>query len=181
MPALLQQQRRCGAKSQRPRGYILLLVMVFLLLLAVLAATALRVSALEFRLAGNDQFREQALQQALGIARALALNPAHFPLDLAVGDSLCGEGATCTRPVLPAAPSGHAPPGGSTLDYRITRRGPPLAPVPDFRLPQARASGASGWQAASFEVQVSIDGTEVGLGSAQVVQGVALLVPAQSS
>lgn len=154
--------------------------MVFLLLLALIAGTALRVSALEFRMAGNDQFREQALQQALGVARALAVNPAHFPLDLAVGDSLCGEGSACARPVLPAAPAGHAAPSGGALDYRITRRGPPLAPVPDFRLPRARVSGASGWQAARFEVQVSIDGTGVGLGSARVVHGVALLVPALS-
>lgn len=179
MPAPLQIQRRCRATAQWSGGYILLLVMVFLLLLAVIAATALRVSALDFRMAGNDQFREQALQQALGIARALAVNPAYFPLDLAVGDSLCGQDSACARPVLPAAPAAYAPPEGSVLNYRITRHGPLLAPVPDFRLSQARASGAGGWQAANFEVQVAIDGTAVGLGSAQVVQGVALLVPAQ--
>lgn len=154
--------------------------MVFLLMLAVLAGTALRVSALEFRMAGNDQFREQALQQALGVAQALAVNPQHFPLDLGVGESLCGAGSTCARPVLPPAPMADALPEGTVLDYRITRRGPLFAPVPDLRLAEAQASGASGWRAASFEVQVAIDGTALGLGSARVVQGMALLLPTDS-
>ncbi len=180
MPSVLKWQRLCCAERQRAGGYILLLVMVFLLLLAVLAVTALRVSALEFRMAGNDQFREQALQQAQGITQALAANPAHFPLDLAVGDSLCSQGSACARPVLSAATPTYAPTEGTVMDYRIIRRGPALAPVPDFRLPPAQASGASGWRAASFEVQVAIDGTAVGLGSAQLVQGVALLVPSES-
>lgn len=154
--------------------------MVFLLLLAVIAGTALRVSALEFRMAGNDQFREQALQRALGIAQALAVNPQHFPLDLGVGDSLCGAGSSCARPVLPAVPTADTLPAGTVLDYSITRRGPLLAPVADLRLAEASASGASGWRAASFEVQVAIDGTALGLGSARVVQGVALLLPVES-
>ena len=171
---------RSGAKPRDSRGYVLLLVMVFLLLLAMLAATALRVSALEFRMAGNDQFREQALQQAQGIARVLAVTPAHFPLDLAVGDSLCGQGQSCPQPILPPVPSTQTLPEGAALDYRITRRGPPLGPVAEFRLPQARASGAGGWRVANFEVQVTIDGAAVGLGSARVVQGVALLVPVES-
>ncbi len=162
---------------QREPGYILLLVMLFLLLLAVIAGTVLRVSALEFRMAGNDQFREEALQQARGVAQSLAANPAHFPLDLAVGDSLCGEAAACPRPVLATPAALHTLPGNVSRDYRVTRLGPLLAPAPPLRLPQAEASGATGWRLASYEVQVAIDGTPAGLGSAEVVLGVALLVP----
>jgi hypothetical protein len=161
-------------------GYILLLVMVFLLLLAVIAGTALRVSALEFRMAGNDQFREQALQQALGVAQALAVKPEHFPLDLEPGESLCATSASCTRPILPAVPMADALPPGTVLQYSITRRGPLFAAVPELRLAEARASSASGWRAAHFEVQVVIDGNAPGLGSARVVQGVALLLPLES-
>jgi hypothetical protein len=175
-----QQPGPYRAQEQCSGGYILLLVMVFLLMLAVMAGTALRVSALEFRMAGNDQFREQALQQALGVAQALAVNPQHFPLDLGVGDSLCSASSTCARPVLPPAPMAEALPEGTVLDYSITRRGPLFAPVPDLRRAEARASGSSGWRTASFEVQVAIDGTALGLGSARVVQGVALLLPADS-
>ena len=159
-------------------GYILFLVMLFLLLLGVIAGTVLRLSALEFRMAGNEQVREQALQQARGIARALASNPVHFPLDLAVGDSLCPETAACARPVLAAAPAGNSLPEEVSLDYRVTRLGPLLAPAPALRLQQAEVSGATGWRLASYEVQVVIEGTQVGLGSARVAQGVALLVPA---
>lgn len=174
-----QKPVRCRVKQSSSGGYILLLVMVFLLLLAVIAGTSLRVGALEFRLAGNDQFREQALQQALGIAEALAARPALFPLDLPVGHSLCGPDSSCAQPILPPSPAGHALPEGSVLDYRITRRGPLFAPFAELRLPQALASDASGWRAASFEVQVAIDGVAAGLGRAEVVQGVALLVPTE--
>ncbi|MEQ9465431.1 MAG: hypothetical protein RJQ10_17350 [Haliea sp.] len=177
MPCEQDPQPAGCATVQGDPGYILLLVMVFLLLLALIAGTVLRVSALEFRMAGNDQFREQALQQARGIAQALAANPAHFPLDLAVGDSLCGEGTACARPILSAAPAGHSLPENVVVDYRITRMGPRLAPAPGLRLPQAEVSGVAGWRVANFEVQVAIDGSPVALGSARVVQGVALLVP----
>lgn len=178
VPARQHQRPRCRSTLWCSGGYILLLVMVFLLLLAVIAGASLRISALEFRLAGNDQFREQALQQAQGIARALAVKPAHFSLDLPVGYSRCGRGSACAMPTLPASPAGLALPEGVRLDFRITRRGPLLAPAPDFRLPPTQASGATAWQAANFEVQVAIDGTAVGFGSAEVVQGVTLLVPA---
>ncbi len=177
VPVPLRSISRGCATREWSGGYILLLVMVFLLLLAIIAGTSLRVSALEFRLAGNDQFREQALQRALGIARALALRPAHFPPDLPVGHSLCGQDSACARPILPAPVAGHALPEGSGLEYRITRRGPLFAPAPDLRLPQARASGAGAWRAANFELQVAIDGTAVGFGSAEIVQGVTLLLP----
>ena len=177
MSAVLQLSGRHRARKQCLGGYILLLVMVFLLLLTVLAGTALRVSALEFRMAGNDQFREQALQQALGIADALAVNPQNFPLDLAPGDSLCDVSSSCANPGLAAATMADALPAGTLLRYSITRRGPLFAPAPELRLAEARTSGASGWQAASFEVQVDIDGTALGLSSARVVQGVALLLP----
>jgi len=180
MQVPLQPSPRHRAKSPCCGGYILLLVMVFLLLLAVLAGTALRVSALEFRMAGNDQFREQALQQALGVAQVLAVNPEHFPLDLGPGESLCAASASCARPLLPAVPMADALPPGTVLHYSITRRGPLFAAVPDLRLTEARASGAGGWRAAHFEVQVVIDGNSPGLGSARVVQGVALLLPLDS-
>lgn len=179
MPGLLQLSGRHGGRRQCLGGYILLLVMVFLLLLAVFAGTALRVSALEFRMAGNDEFREQALQQALGIAQALAVAPQHFPLDLEPGDSLCDVSSSCARPVLPAVAMADALPAGTKLRYSIIRLGPLFAPAPELRLPESRVSGAGGWQAASFEVRVDIDGTALGLSSARVVQGVALLLPSE--
>ena len=54
------------------RGAVLFLAMIFLLLLAIISGTVIRTSILEFQMAGNDQFREEAFQRAEAIAANLS-------------------------------------------------------------------------------------------------------------
>ena len=59
-------------------GYILLLTLIFLALVSTVAAATLRGSVLELRMTTNALFREDALQQALGIAAMIASTPRAF-------------------------------------------------------------------------------------------------------
>jgi len=52
---------------RRNRGAVLLLAMVFMLMLAVIAGSVMQTGVLEFHMAGNDQFQEEAFQRAQAI------------------------------------------------------------------------------------------------------------------
>ena len=64
------------------------------------------------------------------------------------------------------------------IDYRVIRQDPLLwrgLPVSEA---QDAASSSSSFDAAIFEIDVRIDGSEKRLGSAHIVQGIAVRVPA---
>lgn len=169
----------CAAACGRDRGTVLLLAMVFLLLLSVLAATAMRSAVLAFQLAGNDQFREQALQQAQAVVAALAREPANFPLAGGVGYTLCAAGdahAGCRGTLVAPPETVRAVPPGVALTYRVLRKGPLLLGRLPLRLPETEVSSSRAYQVALFEARAEVDGSAVRLGRAAVAQGLALLV-----
>lgn len=162
------------------RGMVLALAMVFLLVLAVIAGGAMRSAALAFYLAGNDQFKEQALQQAESIVADLTRAPDNFPLSTRVGESLCNplseDSSDCSGVIpVPVAPGDWLPPGVKT-DYRVIRQGPLLLGRLPVRLEQSRVSSSRAYRAAVFEARAEVDGSAVRLGSAGVAQGLAVLV-----
>jgi hypothetical protein len=69
-------------------------------------------------------------------------------------------------------------PEGVSLDYRITRREPLLWRGFPGRESERSVSSSTRFDAAMFEISVRIDGSERKLGSARMVQGVAVRVPA---
>ena len=161
------------------RGAVLLLALVFMLMLAIIASTVLQTAILQLRMAGNDQFLEEALHKAQAIATELSLNPDNFSLEGGVGHTNCAIGEQslhCDRSQLQIPGSAEAPPGVK-IDYRVIRQDPLL--WRGFPLREAQdAASSSRFDAAIFEIDVRVDGSEKRLGSAHIVQGIAVRVPA---
>jgi hypothetical protein len=147
-------------------GAVLLLAMLFAAMLAVLAVTALRVAALELRMAGNEAFRLSAFERAEAIVSEVVQHPGSFPLDLGPGQLPCDDddiGIPCND---------------AGVSYRISRQSPTLLKVFPVRESQATATGAGHFSVAVFEVSVQVDGLPQRLGRARIVQGVAVRVAA---
>ena len=161
------------------KGAVLLLAMIFLLLMAMVAGTVMQNSILAFRMAGNDQFREEAFQKAQGIASAISEAQDNFPVSGGVGYIICRDNtvtADCSADLAALDPNVVSVPAGVTIDYQIERQGPLLLETIPFRLGQGSTSSSLAYDAAIFEASVEVDGSTVGLGKAQVVQGVAIVI-----
>lgn len=150
------------------RGAILILVLVYLSLLALVSASAMRSAALQVRMAGNEQFAAEARAQARAIANAVARDPTNFDPGAAVGVARCvmaDAASGCATGGLASLP---APLAAVATDYRVVRRAPlELADIP-------LGTGETGTveaRFALFEVQV-----RAGLSApfAEAVRGVLL-------
>lgn len=160
-------------------GAVLLLAMVFLLLIAMIAASVMQTSAVELQMAGNDQFREEAFQKAQGIASAISQRKENFPITGPIDYMLCANSAAtvgCSADLPPLDSAIVAVPPGVRLSYSVHRQGPALLKALPFRIDQGRVSSSLAYDAAVFETRVQVDGSAVGLGSAQVAQGIAIMV-----
>lgn len=167
-------------RRTKNRGVVLLVTMVFLLLLAVLSGTAIQTSILEFQMAANEKFQEEAFQRAQAIASAISSHKDNFPITTVVGSLICRAGdraVACheARLTLPDSTLAVVSPGVD-VTYTVERKGPVLVPSLPIRMPQTSVSSSLAFDAAIFETQVKIDGGGVNLGVAEVVQGIALLV-----
>jgi len=160
--------------KSRQGGVVLLLSMVFLLLLAIVAGTVMQTSILEFFMAGNAQFREEAFQQAQAIVTEISQDIDNFPVTGEVGYNICPSGCNAMFAITPTSLA--AVPADSTVTYLSRRRGPEILESLPFRQTEDRVSTGPGFDAALFEVDVAIDGSAARLGSAQVVQGIAIRV-----
>ena len=169
-----------GNRHSAHSGTVLLLAMIFLLLLAILAGTLMQTGILELRMAANDQFREQAFQQSQAIASALSQDVDNFQLVGEVGFTLCknsSSGSQCDKSRFISLDSAlEQLPQGVNVNYQVVRLGPLITPGLPMRESQGSVSSSLAYDAAFFEVQVDVDGGSVNLGSAHVVQGVAVLV-----
>ena len=157
-------------------GTVLILALVFMLMLAVISTTAMHTALLQLRMAGNDQFLEEAFHKAEAIADELSQSPDNFLLDTEVGHSNCPldpKILDCEFRLLPI-PASATTSEGYEIDYRITRQDPLLWPNFPIRESQATVSSSSHFDAAIFEVDVRIDGSRSRRGNAHVVQGVAV-------
>lgn len=170
-------RRRRRAPS---RGAVALLALVFMLLLSMVAATVLQSAMLQLHMAGNDQFKEEALYRAQAIAAELSLELDNFSLQHAVGSTTCVQGdeaPPCDRSSL-SLPSSAQNLEDYALDIRITRQDPLLWRGFPVRESEYDVSSSRSFDAAIFDVDVQLNGSEARLGSAHVVQGVAVRVPA---
>ncbi|CAA0097243.1 Uncharacterised protein [Halioglobus japonicus] len=158
----------------------MLLALVFMLLLSMVAATVLQSAILQLHMAGNDQFKEEALYRAQAIVAELSLEPENFSLQGDVGRTNCPPGddsPQCHQHSLQLPTSAQAL-EGYALDIRVTRQDPLLWRGFPIRENEHEVSSSNRFDAAIFEVDVHVDGSEARLGSAHIVQGVAVRVPA---
>ena len=166
--------------SAHNRGAVLLLAMVFMLMLAVVVGTVMQTGVLEFHMAGNDQFQEEAFQRAQAIASELSRNLDNCPVEGGVGYTLCSpedNDPECDGN-FSAVPVSAVVPEGVELTYRVVRQGPHLLQSFPVRQAQTVASGSGIFDAAIFEVNVRLDGSSGRLGSAHLVQGIAVRLAA---
>jgi len=166
----------------RSGGAVLILAMIFLLLMALVAGTVMQTSILEFRMAGNDQFREEAFQKAQGIAAAISADQDNFPVSGGVGYIICEDVADttkypdCGESLAVLDPDVLSVPSGVTFTYQVQREGPAFLDSLPFRLAQGSTSSSLAYDAAIFEAHVQVDGGSVGLGSAEIVEGLAIVI-----
>lgn len=156
----------------RQQGVVLLLAMLFAVIMAALAVSALRVATLEQRMAANATSRMLAMELADSIAAGLLQDPLSFPLSAAPGVLPCRKDATRYRcdPGLQEAENDAA--------YVISRVAPALRK--DFipREGEDRVSGVGHFQAAIFELEVLVGRPQGRAGHARIIQGVAVRAPA---
>lgn len=157
-------------------GAVLLVAMVFLLLLALVAGTVMQTSMLEFRMAGNDQFREEAFQQAQAVATSISRNIDNFPVSGDVGYTICNSG--CDSNTLNYDTTMVTNP--SLVSGIVTREGPLILETFPVRLSESQASSSPSYDAAVFEVKVEYNGSGEGLGNAAVAQGIAVRIASSS-
>lgn len=162
------------------RGAVILLALVFTLLLSMVAATVMQSAILQLHMAGNDQFLEEALYRAQAIAAEISLNPENFSLGVGVGDTNCPRGeelSGCSSSTVQVPASALAL-EGFAIDYRVTRQDPLLWKGFPIRESEEAVSSSNSFDAAMFEIDVRLNGSEARLGSAHIVQGIAVRVPA---
>ncbi len=158
------------------RGVVLIVSLLVLLLLGIIATTVARTNQLQLHMAGNDEARIAALQQALAAVDAVLANTANTPLNGGVGYRVCtvdSPDESCDEHTL-ALEQGVEPTTGS-LDVSVAR----VAPL-EGRLPimgEAQASSTVYYRVAQFEVQVAYEGAEQALGRAVLAQGVLVRLP----
>ena len=152
---------------------VLLLSLLYVLMLALIAAMVAQSGTLQLHMAGNDQYREEAGQAAQAVAVELARHPENFSLAAAVGHIRCGPGATdlgCDSADL-QGPGSVSPDSLYAIEYSVTRREPPLW---ENASPRGAPRGAPGVDMAVFEIDVRIEGRGARPGRARVIQGVAV-------
>lgn len=158
--------------EKRQRGAVLLIAMIFLLLLAIIAGTVTQTSILEFFMAGNAQFREEAFQEAQSIVTEITSDANNFPVVGQVGYKLCKTVGGDCKAQLSALVANK----DTEADYSVVRRGPLILESLPFRQGESQGSSSPNFDAVIFEVNVEVDGSASRLGSAEIVQGVAVRV-----
>lgn len=161
------------------KGAVLMLALIFMLMLTAVATTVMQTAVFQLHMAGNDQFQEEAFQKVRAIAIELSTSPENFPLDLEVGDASCrlgADGSACDRGIL-SVPVTTSVPEGITLDYRIVRQDPLILKDVPIREHEDVASSAGSFNAALYEIDVDIRGSDRRLGNARIVRGVAVRLP----
>lgn len=161
------------------KGAVLLVAMVFLLLMAMVAGTVMQTSMLEFKMAGNDQFREEAFQKAQAVASSISEDIDNFPVVGDVGYTNCVASDTdpdCDITTLTIHSGISTVPTGVDVTAQVTREGPLILESFPVRLSESQTSSSPSYDAAIFEVAVEYSGSDIGLGNAEVAQGVAVRI-----
>jgi hypothetical protein len=158
----------------REQGAALITALIFLIIITMLSLTAMRSSMLELRQASNDEIRVAAFESAQAIIDAVLDTPAGMPVVGDVGDRTCSYTSTdCANTLTLPAALGY---GDFVADERVKVIVERLAPA--YR-PPPRGLGTSARMltAAAFRIDATYDLAEDGRGSAEVTQGVLIVVP----
>lgn len=162
---------------RRQSGAALAVSLVLLVVITLLGIAAMRSSALELTMAGNQQLRMEAVERAQSIVDAVHNNGSAFVVSDSSGYTNCTNNvplnADGTDPcherslVLPTSMF------TTTVDMaKVIREDPPvIAP------PRGLGTSIVAFDAAPFSIEASYDERANGAGRAEVVQGSIVLVP----
>lgn len=153
--------------------------LVFLLLLTIVAVSAMKTGIFELLMASNEQSRVEAFQRAQSISDDIFADPANIPVLGNVGDRFCSTTASvgtdnCVKNEI-AIDADLEATGDEDINYYVQRVGPLYSPPP--RLRATAGFSAAAYTSARFEISVDYDGTEERAGRAQLSQGVLVLLP----
>ena len=160
--------------KQYEHGAILVTSLVFLAVVGLLAMSSMRSSIIGVRLAQNEEARFAAIGMAQALTEALSGSPASTPVIGGVGFSNCTAGETSCSLYSVSLPAGHVADSVAAgyLNARVERMTPPEKPPP-----RVLESSVDKFSAASFRVVATYDRSQEGLGRAQLVEGIIVLVP----
>lgn len=162
--------------AKQQQGAVLIVALIFLLLTAMISGTVMQTSVLEVKMAGNEQLREEAFQRVQAIANAVTADSSNLVVAGNIGYTICPSGvAGCDNNSLSLISQVIAVPSGVNLDYKVQRLAPLFAPMP-FRMSEDNAGSANAYSAALFEIDANYDGSDNGLGRAQIAQGIAVRI-----
>ena len=165
--------RRDGSSQ---RGMVLVVSLLVLLVMGVIATTVARTNQLQLHMAGNDEARIAALQQALAVTDGIFARAANTHVSSGVGHRNCladAADAGCDEHTL-TLEQGVLPAVGE-LNAAVLR----LAPK-EGRMPILLEGGANStvhYRVARFELQVAYDRAAEGGGRASLAQGVLVRFP----
>lgn len=158
------------------RGVVLVVSLLVLLVMGIVATTVARTNQLQLHMAGNDEARIAALQQALAVADGIFARSANTHVSSGVGHRNCLADSVDTgcdehtlmleQGVLPAIGELHA---------AVVRMAPEEGRMPVFS--EGAANSTVHYRVASFELQVVYDGTAEGSGRSSLAQGVLVRFP----
>ena len=168
--------------GRQQKGAALIVALLFLVLISLVAITGAETSTLQLQMAGNEQSRLEAQQQAMAVIDAIMDDTDNAPIVGGIGFKICDTAdtdASCDLKEIELASSVTTVPTGVDVDYFVTRVGPLEVDAPSMS--EELASSASAYKFARQEITASIDGTDARLGNSVIVQGVQVRIPAQNN
>lgn len=167
---------------RQQQGAALVVALLFLVLISLVAITGAETSTLQLQMAGNEQSRVEAQQQAMAVIDAIIDDTDNAPIVGGIGFKICDTAATdasCDLKEITLASSVTTVPTGVDVEYFVTRVGPLEVDAPSMS--EELASSASAYKFARQEITASIDGTDARLGNSVIVQGIQVRIPAQNN
>ncbi|MDH3421066.1 MAG: PilX N-terminal domain-containing pilus assembly protein [Gammaproteobacteria bacterium] len=168
MAAMIHRSRN------RQRGVTLITALIFLTVISVVSISSMRSSTMGVRMAQNEESRFAAIQATQALTEAIIASPASTPVIGGAGFSNCTPGELGCNLYTVAVPAGFVADevAAGHLSARIERLTPPDKPPP-----RVLESSVDKFSAASFQLIATFDRTQEGLGRAQLVEGLIVLVP----
>lgn len=178
----LKKKNRFLRRAGLERGAVLMVSLVFLLLLTIVAISAMKTGIFELLMASNEQARVEAFQRAQSISDDIFADPNNIPVFGNVGDRFCSTTATigandCVKNDISIDTNLDAT-GNEEIEYYVQRVGPLYSPPP--RLRATSGFSAAAYTSARFEISVDYNGTKDKAGRSQLAQGVLVLLPSGS-
>lgn len=159
---------------KRQEGAALFMALMFLIIITMLSLSAMRSSIMELRMAGNQEEQMYAVQRAQAAIDATVTDPANTPVIGSVDDTTCLPNATgCTRNTLDLSDTTNLQEDidAGYIDIQVRR----IRPL-ERAAPRTIGTSASVFSYATFEVRGEYDALDAGRGSAQVYEGVMVLI-----